>query len=73
MTSSTTDLTGIAVAVAGFILAGAWREFHQFKREIQGWQARIDTVLFGADGSNGLNGTSKDHEQRIRLLESHHV
>ena len=73
MTSTSTDLTGIAVAVAGFLLAGAWKEFHSFKREVQQWQSKIDTVLFGAEGGNGLNGTAKDHETRLRMLESHHL
>ena len=64
------DLTGFAIAFAGFVLAGAWREFHHFKREIQKWQAKIDTALFGVTGGNGLNGISKDHETRIRQLEN---
>jgi len=64
------DVSTIALSVAGFVLAGAWREFHAFKREIQKWQAKIDTALFGAQGDNGLNGTTRDHEARIRVIEN---
>lgn len=39
---------------------------------------RVNTILFGANGDNGLNGDLKvlreareDHEQRLRLLEHH--
>jgi len=67
------EIGTIGLGIAGFLLAGAWREFHHFKREVQKWQSKIDVVLFGPEGNNGMNGTSKDHEQRIRLLESHHV
>jgi hypothetical protein len=66
-------LSDLAITFAGFVLAGFWREIHLFKRDVGKWQTRIDTALFGATGDNGLHGTSKDHEQRIRLLESHHV
>lgn len=65
----TADISSIALAVAGFLLAGAWREFHHFKREVQRWQSKIDVVLFGPEGSNGLNGIVKDHEARMRVLE----
>lgn len=66
------SLSNIALAVAGFLLAAAWRELHHFKREVQRWQGRIDVVLFGPNGDNGLNGTSRDHETRIRRLEAEH-
>lgn len=65
--------TSIAVTFAGFVLAGFWREIHTFKRHINQWQAKIDTVLFGAHGDNGLNGVTKEHEQRIRRLERFHA
>lgn len=70
--SANADLTTIAFSVAGFLLAGAWREFHRFKRDVEQWQSKIDVVLFGPQGDNGLNGTSKDHESRLRLVESQH-
>lgn len=63
-------LTTLAVGFTGFVLAGFWREIHAFKRSVESWQSKIDVTLFGATGDNGLNGTSKDHEQRIRSLES---
>jgi hypothetical protein len=63
------DVAAIALAFAGFVLAGFWREMHKFKREIQQWQSKIDTVLFGPMGDNGLHGTVRDHETRIRMLE----
>lgn len=63
------DIAAIAVSFTGFILAGFWREIHNFKREVLRWQSKIDTTLFGATGDNGLNGTTKDHEQRLRVLE----
>lgn len=60
------------------LLVWFWNEFHaikqrltDFQRESKEWQARIETGLFGATGENGLHGTSKDHETRIRLLEQH--
>lgn len=61
--------TSIAVGFAGFVLAGFWREIHTFKRHINQWQSKIDTALFGVNGDNGLNGTQKDHEARLRLIE----
>jgi hypothetical protein len=67
------NATSVAIAFAGMVLAGFWREIHAFKRQIEKWQARIDTVLFGPDGGNGLHGTTKDHEQRLRRLEAFHV
>jgi hypothetical protein len=68
------DFQSFAITFAGFVLAGFWREIHMFKRDVGKWQAKIDVVLFGATGSNGINGTTKDHEQRIRQLENfHHV
>jgi len=67
--ADTVTPTSIAVAFAGFVLAGFWREIHTFKRHINQWQAKIDVVLFGAQGDNGLNGGYKDHEHRLRALE----
>lgn len=29
----------------------------------------LRAAIFGVNGDNGLNGTSKDHEKRIRSLE----
>jgi hypothetical protein len=66
------NVSDFAIAFAGFVLAGFWREIHLFKRDVGKWQARIDTALFGATGDNGLHGTSKDHETRLRALERHH-
>jgi hypothetical protein len=63
------DFTTAAVAFTGFVLAGFWREINVFKREVLKWQSKIDTTLFGATGDNGINGTVKDHEKRIRRLE----
>lgn len=67
--ADTVTPTSIAVTFAGFVLAGAWREIHTFKRHINQWQAKIDTVLFGPGGDNGLHGMTKEHERRIRRLE----
>jgi hypothetical protein len=37
--------------------------------DIKVWQSKINTTLFGPNGDNGLNGTSKDHEHRLRHIE----
>lgn len=69
-----TILQGLTVA----ILLWFFTQFHQmkdnlaeFKKETKEWQAKVEVGLFGATGENGLHGTSKDHEQRIRALEQH--
>lgn len=64
------DLHTLSIAFTGFVLTAFWREIHAFKQSVERWQSKIDTTLFGATGDNGLNGTSKDHETRIRALES---
>lgn len=64
------DIHTVALAFTGFALTMFWREIHAFKRSVEKWQSRIDTTLFGPEGNNGLNGTSKDHEVRIRVLEA---
>lgn len=63
-------------ALTAFLLIWFWTAFHQIKdklteltKETKEWQAKIDVVVFGATGNNGLHGTSKDHETRLRLLE----
>ena len=66
---NSTAVAAIAISFAAFVLAGFWVEIHGFKREIIKWQSKIDTVLFGPEGNNGLNGTLKDHESRLRQLE----
>lgn len=66
------SVSDVAVWFAGAALAFFGREMYSFKREIQRWQAKIDTTLFGPEGANGLNGSLKDHESRIRLLETDH-
>lgn len=55
--------------VAALALTGFWREMHSLKREITSWRATIDTTLFGPHGENGLYGTVRDHEQRLRRVE----
>jgi hypothetical protein len=65
-------LTDIAVTFTGFVLIGFWREMHSLKNDIRAWQAKINTTLFGPNADNGLVGTSKDHEHRLRDLEKHH-
>lgn len=64
------DIHTVALGFTGFVLTMFWREIHAFKRSVEKWQSKIDTTLFGPQGDNGLNGTSKDHETRIRVLES---
>ena len=65
----TITLESLAVGFTGVVLAGFWRDTRGLQKEIRSWRAKIDTTLFGPEGSNGLNGTVKDHEQRIRVLE----
>lgn len=64
-----------ALTVAGVV--GAWRSVVAFQRRVEAWhakmekwQTRIDVVLFGADGNNGINGLTKDHAKRIHALET---
>lgn len=64
------DIHTLTLAFTGFALTMFWREIHAFKRSVEKWQSKIDTTLFGPEGNNGLNGKSKDHEQRIRTLEA---
>lgn len=63
-------ISDAAVWFTGGAIAFFAREIYSFKREVLRWQAKIDTTLFGPEGSNGLNGMVKDHEVRIRQLES---
>jgi hypothetical protein len=62
-------VTDIAVSFSSIILLAFWRDMNRFKQDTQTWQATIETALFGRDGTNGINGTVKDHEVRIRDLE----
>lgn len=64
------DVHTLSLGFTGFVLTMFWREIHSFKRQVERWQSKIDTTLFGPEGNNGLNGTTKDHETRIRVLES---
>ena len=64
------DIQTIAISFTAFVLAGFWREVHHFRTATQKWQSKIDVTLFGPEGSNGLNGTIKDHETRLRALET---
>ena len=34
------------------------------------WQTMVSMAIWGINGQNGLTGTSKDHEQRIKNLEA---
>ena len=58
-----------AMGFTGLVLTGFWREQRALREDMRTWQAKINTTLFGPNGDNGLNGTSKDHERRIRTLE----
>lgn len=80
MTSESTftgiDLGAIFQGLTLAFLIWFWNAFNQVRdklneltQETKEWQAKIDVVVFGATGSNGLNGTVKDHEVRLRLLE----
>jgi hypothetical protein len=66
------SLSDAALWFAGGAIAFFSREIYSFKREVLRWQAKIDTTLFGPEGQNGMHGTVKDHELRIRLLEADH-
>jgi hypothetical protein len=59
----------VAMTFTGLALTGFWREQRALREDMRTWQAKINTTLFGPNGDNGLNGTSKDHETRIRALE----
>lgn len=66
-------LQGLTLA----ILVWFWNAFHQIKDQLtdlssttKEWQAKIDVALFGAKGDNGIHGTVKDHEQRLRHVET---
>lgn len=76
----TVDLGAILQGLTIAILLWFFTSLHQIKeqlsdlkRETKEWQAKVEVGLFGATGENGLHGLSKDHEQRIRLLEQHHL
>lgn len=63
------------LTVAGVI--GAWRSVVAFQRRVEEWhhkmerwQTRIDMVIFGADGNNGINGLTKDLAKRVHSLET---
>lgn len=68
-TVSALQVSDLAVPFTGAVLMGFWKEMNSMRKQMIQWQAKIDTTLFGASGSNGLSGTSKDHEERIRILE----
>lgn len=34
------------------------------------WQTMVSMALWGVNGANGLAGTSKDHEARLKQLEA---
>lgn len=61
----------IGLGVTTFVLVGFWREQRALRDDIKVWQSKINTTLFGPNGDNGLNGISKDHEYRIREIESY--
>jgi hypothetical protein len=63
------DASNILQTVIALLLAGQWNATATFKREVRRWQDRVDVTLFGPGGDNGLNGTMKDHEQRLRAIE----
>lgn len=69
MSSNGISMADAAIAFTGVVLLGFWREMNSLKKHTLQWQSKIDTTLFGASGNNGLNGTTKDHEERIRSLE----
>lgn len=62
-------VTTVAVAFSGIAFLGFWREMNALKKQMTAWMSRIETTLFGASGNNGLNGITKDHEERLRQLE----
>jgi hypothetical protein len=62
-------VTTVAVIFSGIAFMGFWREMNDLKKQVITWMSRIETTLFGASGSNGLNGISKDHEERMRQIE----
>lgn len=62
-------VTTVALAFSGIALVGFWREMNSLKKHMISWTSRIETTLFGASGNNGLNGITKDHEERLRQLE----
>ena len=71
MTTATASINLSTVMQTVMIAAiiGAWRSVAGFQRQAERWQQRVDHVLFGIDGTNGLHGTVKEHGKRIRALE----
>lgn len=69
LSSSGISVGDAAITFTGVVLLGFWREMNALRKQTLQWQSRIDTTLFGVSGHNGLNGTSKDHEERLRTLE----
>lgn len=70
------NLSGVLQALTVALLLWFFRAFDalrdqltQLTKETKEWQARVNVALFGATGDNGLHGTVKDHEARIRSLE----
>lgn len=63
------NLGVILQAVATALLIGALQQLADFRRKVQSWQDRMDVAMFGPDGRNGVYGSVKDHELRLRRLE----
>lgn len=56
------DIFSALAAVVGMFVLRAVMETRDKTRDL--W-----TTVFGVQGNNGLNGASRDHEQRLRRLE----
>lgn len=76
MNSIEINLSAILQGVTVALLVWFWNSVHGIKeqlttltKETKEWQAKVDVALFGATGDNGMYGTVKDHETRLRLLE----
>jgi hypothetical protein len=72
------DLNGVLQTVTVALLLSFFGSVNKLRdqltrltKETKEWQAKVDVALFGATGDNGLHGTVKDHEARLRSLEQH--
>lgn len=68
-TSPAVTVESIAMGVAALMLTAFWKDSRNEWKKAAEWRGEMKATLFGVNGTNGLVGTSKDHETRIRELE----
>jgi hypothetical protein len=64
--SPAVSLETIVTGFAGLAAIAFWREMRALRDDFTTFRSTIHTALFGPEGNNGINGTVKDHETRLR-------